>query len=413
MKIYGFDEKFLMLKNNEGLNIIYSTYLNKIFGLDNRGVDLFSKLITRLEAHDGDDCNVDSDMKELLRVLLLNEILFDSFDNYKKADFKNIYQNYRKFIPHKAYIHLTQRCNLNCTYCYDKDNIGKTRELTTKQWKEIIISLKEHGFDYLVFTGGEIMLRNDISELVLFANKNDFKVHLMTNSTIKIDSKIVEAAYHIDISLDAIDEIENAKTRKNSKSFNILNNIMSYEDKYRKKITIKPVVSCENENLYADFKEFFISQGFHSVDPLPLQPTKRNEKCMYPTSYLQMSKHSFDAYFKIAKCNACYEVIAINSDGNIFPCQAMINDVYCLGNIFDSQWFEKIEKNKITKLFMDNDVTTDSHCVSCSYKYICGGPCKAVCYNKTGDILSMDEDYCKYAKLESKHYLETINFEER
>jgi FkbM family methyltransferase len=81
-------------------------------------------------------------------------------------------------------IHITNRCNNNCTYCIIKDRINKnTSELEDKLNKEKL-------FEYLQFvkkgdlveiTGGEPTLIEWLEELVQFLNKKEVYIILRTN----------------------------------------------------------------------------------------------------------------------------------------------------------------------------------------------------------------------------------------
>ena len=62
-----------------------------------------------------------------------------------------------------------------------------------------------------------------------------------------------------------------------------------------------------------------------------------------------------------------------------------------------------------TEFFFNNDIN-NSECKKCAYKYLCGGPCKAVSYNLTGSLLEGRGEYCKHAKKECQEYLRSIQF---
>ena len=77
-------------------------------------------------------------------------------------------------IPAQAVLELTYRCNLHCVHCY-VDRIDETDELTTVEWKDVIDQLKAAGTMYLLFTGGEIMLRPDLLDIASYARRQ--RVH--------------------------------------------------------------------------------------------------------------------------------------------------------------------------------------------------------------------------------------------
>jgi len=84
-------------------------------------------------------------------------------------------------IPAQAVLELTYRCNLHCVHCYV--DIDETDELTTVEWKDVIDQLKAAGTMYLLFTGGEIMLRPDLLDIAAYARRNGFMPGFLTNGT--------------------------------------------------------------------------------------------------------------------------------------------------------------------------------------------------------------------------------------
>ena len=75
-------------------------------------------------------------------------------------------------IPAAATLELTRRCPLSCVHCYLPETRGRAKagaELSTSEWKNIVAQLAEAGALYLVFTGGEPLLRADLPELCRFA----------------------------------------------------------------------------------------------------------------------------------------------------------------------------------------------------------------------------------------------------
>jgi len=86
-------------------------------------------------------------------------------------------------VPVSATIELTRRCPLACLHCYLPETRGRARaarELTTAQWKKILVQLAEAGTLYLVFTGGEPLLRPDLAELCSYAKKLNFDVRVFS-----------------------------------------------------------------------------------------------------------------------------------------------------------------------------------------------------------------------------------------
>ena len=75
---------------------------------------------------------------------------------------------------------LTFRCQNDCVHCY-AGGPHETPELTTAQWKNVIDKLSEIGVFILTFTGGEPTLREDLPELLLYAQNKGIVTGLISN----------------------------------------------------------------------------------------------------------------------------------------------------------------------------------------------------------------------------------------
>ena len=83
-------------------------------------------------------------------------------------------------------IELTERCNNNCIHCYinqpENDTSAADRELTTDEWKDILQQAADLGALTVRFTGGEPLLRQDFTDLYLYARQLGMRVMLFTNA---------------------------------------------------------------------------------------------------------------------------------------------------------------------------------------------------------------------------------------
>jgi AdoMet-dependent heme synthase len=83
-------------------------------------------------------------------------------------------------VPLSVQIDLTYRCNERCVHCYlDHDDHG---ELTTVEVKSVLDQLAAAGTLFLIFSGGELLLRKDLFELLGYARELGFDVKLKTNA---------------------------------------------------------------------------------------------------------------------------------------------------------------------------------------------------------------------------------------
>jgi pseudo-rSAM protein/SPASM domain protein len=79
----------------------------------------------------------------------------------------------------------TNRCNLKCVHCYaGAESRPQTDELTTAEGKRLLDDLADYGAPVVLFSGGEPMVREDLTELVAYAVDVGIRPVLSTNGTL-------------------------------------------------------------------------------------------------------------------------------------------------------------------------------------------------------------------------------------
>jgi radical SAM protein with 4Fe4S-binding SPASM domain len=94
--------------------------------------------------------------------------------------------------PREVVIEITDRCNLDCSFCFNKilKKDDSRKVLNFDCIKDIINNVCEFGIPRIRFTGGEPLLREDVFDLMSYAKCRGLKVWLNTNATL-IDEKTV------------------------------------------------------------------------------------------------------------------------------------------------------------------------------------------------------------------------------
>ena len=90
-------------------------------------------------------------------------------------------------IPLSVQLDLTYRCNERCVHCYlDHDDHG---EMTTAEIKDLLDQMANAGVFYLTISGGEILMRRDLFEILEYARARTFCVKLKTNGVLIRDKE--------------------------------------------------------------------------------------------------------------------------------------------------------------------------------------------------------------------------------
>lgn len=179
-----------------------------------------------------DKCNGENSIEELGKIFNINidelKLIFDKIESYGMfINAKHEYTNKprKKETPQiDAWLHITNKCNLNCTYCYiKKTNESMPIELAKLYIDKMVEACKSinNGYISIRFAGGEPLLEiNLIKSLIAYIEFNypeyKFQYGIITNGILLKDEKIVkyllEKNISVAVSLDGMEEYHN-KTR--------------------------------------------------------------------------------------------------------------------------------------------------------------------------------------------------------
>ena len=87
-----------------------------------------------------------------------------------------------RVVPLRVHMDLTWRCNERCIHCYLGHQVGE--EMRTAEIERILDQAAEAGALFLVLSGGEIMLRRDIFEIVACARERQFDIKIKSNGVL-------------------------------------------------------------------------------------------------------------------------------------------------------------------------------------------------------------------------------------
>ena len=107
---------------------------------------------------------------------------------------------------------ITRSCNLNCIHCYARAvHQSRDRELTTEEGFNLIDDLATFGVPVLLFSGGEPLLRSDLTELASYAVSKGIRAVISTNGTLITEEKAMllkdAGVSYVGISLDGLEKV--------------------------------------------------------------------------------------------------------------------------------------------------------------------------------------------------------------
>lgn len=428
MKVY-FDKTILIERSRYSNDsyTIYSPYNSRLIEVNKLGKDFIShivnnqgyidyeiltKYIKNQHGKQYSEEQLNNQINELINAGILSseEIIFNhEIDSELSMNLK------------VAYLHPTLNCNYNCDYCYNKNINIYNVELSTSQWINIIDKLKRSGITHFVFTGGEVLLRNDLLEILTASKDENTNFQIITNGSLlkRKYKEIIDLLDIINISLDSFD-ITVAKQSRSDKNFNEILTTLEELKCYSEKIIIKTVVTKYNLNTISNFKSELENQYGFKVSLTPFNPNNLTEVSEIPKININNLKDSSSTILpkkkllKIYrnKCGACRKIIAIGPNGDIYPCQSLLNKKFKISNIFNEDWEHEVKNSKITDSFAKLDVDKKKICKDCSYRYLCGGGCPASGYKLYGDLKSVLTEFCEMNKELAMEEIYKLSFSE-
>jgi MoaA/NifB/PqqE/SkfB family radical SAM enzyme len=189
-------------------------------------------------------------------------------------NFRHYFQNlYRREVrrtnivaPYAAVFYTTHKCNLECTYCTQKEPDVFSQELPTDETIRLLRIIRRET-DSILFTGGEPLLRADIQELVEAAKREiGFRsVLLVTNGTLLHKrQRLFEALDGLIVSLDSLTPEPEIPLSKSGVVPRVLENLELAKSRMPspRSITISSVIEEWNIREIDRILEYCREQGF-------------------------------------------------------------------------------------------------------------------------------------------------------
>ena len=374
--------------------LLYNYYTNKICLIKKHVLDLLEQ----------GNMNEFKMCEEEWEVLVRKGIVISNQDEYRSMSYRNKYQEQiksRNFKIETVYFHVTQRCNLQCEYCYNKNNLNKREELTTEEVFRVIDILKKANVKNIILTGGEALLRKDIVEIAQYIKQEGFSLTVLTNGVLLgAKSRILK---YIDSSIISIDTLDAQKNlRKGLDIDALIKNLKEIEHSLRSKIYLRCVISKQDMDSWKSIKEFCKQNNYKFLKSIYI-PGSKDEIELVPTvEGVNDNEESSENTTNMggSVCGASYKEIAIDANGDVYPCQMLISKQWKLGNIFEGNYPIRQNQPEIIELFKRRNLSTISSCNICEYKYLCGGGCPAISYYLYKDTEVAPSVACDFIKAE-------------
>lgn len=303
--------------------------------------------------------------------------------------------------PYRMDLAVTYRCNNDCLHCYNARE-RSFPEMDTKAWQNILDKIWDLGIPHVVFTGGEPTLRNDLPELIVYAEMKGIITGLNTNGRRLSDpiftkSLIDSGLDHVQITLESHDPVIHDQMVHCHGAWNqtvrgiqevLKNNIYMMTNTTMLRTNYQmmeqtltflaelgvPTVGL-NSLIYSG-KGNEINSGLHEKELPPLltlakkKTDESGQKLIWytPTEYCHFDP--VNEGLGVKGCTAAYYNMCIEPDGSVIPCQSYYSS---LGNILVNEWCDIW--NHPLALDLRERRMVPERCKGCTLLVECGGGC--------------------------------------
>jgi uncharacterized protein len=335
---------------------------------------------------------------------------------------------------------LTMRCNLDCTYCWQKHNDVADMDLPTiDSWLDFFIDSTVNAPNKILYYGGEPLLRMDLityaaQRMKLLCGRRglpQMQQHIFTNGTLLSEENLEilqEAGVFLIVSLDGNPRCNSAHRRTTDGRSAHLEIMRGIERLHRLGMSFGVCCTiCE-----VDFDvEAVVGYVLNEVKPSTIELNLRHDKAFCKEA-LKYKKHYLGSFakawnmirqHKVKNIDLCKRISALaeriplqnSSSGSKNKLSVMTNGMVSTFNGAVSFPELQIEPNgdwiKLFKERWNRNVLTSECCKNCKAAFICGQGSAFSSYLQYGDFSHTPALHCEYCNTLLQYTLQTIKQE--
>jgi uncharacterized protein len=374
----------------------------------------------------------------------------------KEAELKADLDNVRFMLaPAAVYFNPTERCNLNCSYCYlpaSQRQHGK--DMTPARVLEALARLADYFKGILpsdvrpqvVFHGSEPLLARDALFQGIEAFGDKFRFGVQTNATLldqEAEDFLVSRGVSIGLSLDGATARVADCTRHTWGGSGVFDQVVNILERLANYPGLNVITTITRENLedLSAIVDFLHERRVKNALFNPVRGTQPGGRALMPEgealaahffAALERTAHLYDQtghkmvvgnfanlllglvapgarrlMCDISPCGGGRCFFAVASTGQVVPCSEFLGfPEFSGGNLFDDPLPEILDSDPFrrmkTRLVEDID-----YCKRCAVRHYCGAPCSAEVYALTG-TLKERPPYCDFYALQARYAFRVI-----
>ncbi|HTU02499.1 MAG TPA: peptide-modifying radical SAM enzyme CbpB [Candidatus Sulfotelmatobacter sp.] len=353
--------------------------------------------------------------------------------------------------PSAVYFNPTDRCNLNCSYCYIPERMRRRGTHMSKDDLLAALGILRRYFrktlpagvkPQIVFHGAEPTMNLEALRAGIERFQDDFRFGIQTNGILLKDADLeflTARGAAIGLSLDADIESVAARTRKSWAGRSRFSKVLDAMEKLRGYPNYSVICTVTRHNLrrLERIVEFFHQRGVPTCMLNPVRCTRAGARAVKPADH-EMSRHYLAALDRthalyrqtgrklvvanfanvliailapqarrlmcdISPCGGGRCFFAVSAQGDLFPCSEFIGlPEFRGGNLFRGG-VDAALKSPAFRAVTRRRVEDIEPCRRCAVRHFCGAPCPAEAHemnggmNRPGAFCELYEEQVRYA----------------
>jgi uncharacterized protein len=387
---------------------------------------------------------------------LAGSMLRDTYHQHAEACRRELNALRFELKPSGVYLNPTERCNLNCRYCYLPE--AQRRSGGHMSDDELLASLSrlrdyfrsimpEGGKPRAIFHGAEPLMNRDAVFAAIDAFAGDFIFGLQTNGTLLDDRAVNFLATRnvsIGLSLDGPSADVTDATRQTWSRRSVHNRVLAAMDRLQGYGSWSAIATCTTENLphLTAMVELFHARKVPTCMLNAVRCTLAGARDVRPADEA-MSRAFFAALDRthelyrdsgrklvvanfaniliailaptarrlmcdISPCGAGRAFFALSADGSLYPCSEFIGlSRFNGGHLLADGGIEAALTSDAFTAVTGRNVDAFDPCSECAIRHFCGSPCPAEAHEMNGGMGGSGA-FCAFYRDQVKYALRVI-----
>lgn len=319
-----------------------------------------------------------------------------------------------------AYVHITQRCNLQCVGCYSlDDDRNRLADAPTEKINHAISQLASAGVEQIVISGGEPFLRDDLAAIAAYA-----KIECGIPSVVVLSNGIGLDAHQLKRVAPLVDRVSISFDGCTASSPAYIRGQQRYPELVRAIEAVKAanipahmIATIHAKNIddvrgYLDLAERLgVTVSFSLLScscddaalgelvprETELRKLGRSMLTVGEGGPMPVSDSPIGANLTVkSSCGAGRGMVSVAADGTVYPCHMLHRKELAMGNLFSDSMHSALS-SEVGQGFRSLNTKDFEGCAECEYELLCGGGCRARSLFGFGNLRSPDA-YCVMMK---------------